>query len=173
MQALQAPRETQSAPRVVVALMQVLQTADPKQKAVLTHQAWQQYRAGLIQIGSAEAPARPSRPEKPQVSVVAFTQMTCLSGKTLDSRRFCLFESTAIHNNSCCRADVPLKWLSPFVRLMQNTVTAVSQHCLHLCCSWSHQKRCQRPSNHPCRYQYTCKLMLFVWCSIFRKALHK
>ena len=46
---------------------QVLQTADPKQKAVLTHQAWQHFSTNLLQVGSADAPARPARPDKPEV----------------------------------------------------------------------------------------------------------
>ena len=46
--------------------VQVLLTADPKQKAALTHLAWQRFKAGAMSVGKAEPPARPARPLRPQ-----------------------------------------------------------------------------------------------------------
>ena len=49
-----------------ICFVQVLLTADPKQKAALTHLAWQKFKAGAMPVGKAEPPARPARPLRPQ-----------------------------------------------------------------------------------------------------------
>ena len=48
-------------------VVQVLTTADPMQKAALTHRAWQQFCAGSMSVGVAQPSDRPARPEVPQV----------------------------------------------------------------------------------------------------------
>ena len=45
----------------------VLLSSDPLEKADLTHQAWREYLAGGLPIGTAAAPASPSRPPKPEL----------------------------------------------------------------------------------------------------------
>lgn len=52
---------------------QVLLTEDPKQKALLTHHAWQKFRAGAMPVGQAEPPLQPARPVKPQARLSALT----------------------------------------------------------------------------------------------------
>jgi hypothetical protein len=42
--------------------------ADPREKARITHQAWQAYKSGTLPIGTAEAPGAPARPAQPEVS---------------------------------------------------------------------------------------------------------
>lgn len=48
---------------------QVLTTADPMQKAALTHRAWQQFCAGSMSVGVAQPSDRPARPEVPQLVI--------------------------------------------------------------------------------------------------------
>ena len=48
-------------------ILQVLRTADPKEKIVLTHKAWQELRAGKLSTGISHPPAEPSRPLLPKV----------------------------------------------------------------------------------------------------------
>lgn len=43
----------------------VLSTADPVDKAVMTHRAWSLWNQGRLQLGSASAPDRPARPAEP------------------------------------------------------------------------------------------------------------
>ena len=50
---------------------QVLLAEDPKQKAFLTHHAWQKFRAGAMPIGQAAPPVQPARPAQPRVCVSA------------------------------------------------------------------------------------------------------
>lgn len=47
--------------------LQVLLTEDPKQKALLTHHAWQKFQAGGMPVGQAQPPPQPARPARPQV----------------------------------------------------------------------------------------------------------
>ncbi|KAL0019983.1 hypothetical protein WJX79_007802 [Trebouxia sp. C0005] len=66
-QALAAKEQTPTVATLACCAKQVLLTADPKQKAALTHQAWRRFKAGLMCVGQAEPPARPARPAKPQL----------------------------------------------------------------------------------------------------------
>lgn len=50
-----------------VVTLQVLRTEAPKQKAALTHHAWQKFQAGALPVGQAEPPVQPARPAKPEV----------------------------------------------------------------------------------------------------------
>ncbi len=50
-----------------LAAWQVLLTADPEQKAVLTHHAWQQHTRNKMRVGHASPPDVPARPSKPEV----------------------------------------------------------------------------------------------------------
>lgn len=45
----------------------VLATADPLEKAFLTHQAYRSWRKGGMRIGTGAAPDKPGRPSKPQL----------------------------------------------------------------------------------------------------------
>ena len=45
----------------------VLRTADPVEKAVLTHRAYRLWCGGEIALGVAEAPDSPARPAKPEL----------------------------------------------------------------------------------------------------------
>lgn len=47
------------------ALAQVLETADPLLKSVITHYAFCAYKAGRLPVGEATAPKAPARPAKP------------------------------------------------------------------------------------------------------------
>jgi hypothetical protein len=47
------------------ALAQVLETADPLLKSVMTHHAFCAYKAGRLLVGEATAPKAPARPAKP------------------------------------------------------------------------------------------------------------
>ncbi|KAL3145253.1 hypothetical protein ABBQ32_000996 [Trebouxia sp. C0010 RCD-2024] len=46
---------------------EVLLTEDPKQKALLTHHAWQKFQAGGMPVGQAQPPPQPARPARPQL----------------------------------------------------------------------------------------------------------
>ncbi|DBA90836.1 hypothetical protein WJX77_005848 [Trebouxia sp. C0004] len=66
-QAFAAEEQTPGVDTLACCAQQVLLTADPKQKAALTHRAWRRFTAGLMPVGQAEPPARPARPSKPQL----------------------------------------------------------------------------------------------------------
>ena len=48
------------------ALMQVLSTADPKQKIALTHQFWRSLADDGLSIGNSDPPDEPARPCLPK-----------------------------------------------------------------------------------------------------------
>lgn len=80
---------------------QVLLTEDPKQKALLTHHAWQKFQAGGMPIGHAEPPPQPARPTLPQVPRLASRTP---SGGNKSSAIPRLTRSISIHSQltSCC-----------------------------------------------------------------------
>ena len=130
--------------------MQVLLTEDPRQKAALTHHAWQKFKAGELSVGQSEPPAQPARPAKPQVQ-----------------HNFLRISLLLLHDcdHFPARLSAVVMWRNkrPYFAALNVLLYPTQMHVRitgSVLCSWFLPSRCQLQSSHRCPFQYTCECRL-------------